>query len=198
MLGGERGFTMLEMIVVLAVIGIMAASLAPMVINYLEEAKVTKADSDVKAIAQNIVALTKDVRHFPLFKDGTVTAGVPDIELLRGPGVDPLDTASGDKWLTTTKIDDLENHLVKNAPPTKKYNTTGRMAWKGPYLEKLTEDPWGNRYLVNIKNADPSSLPSKVVWVLSAGPNGTIETNPNPLADSGPVAGGDDIVVRVK
>jgi hypothetical protein len=51
---------------------------------------------------------------------------------------------------------------------------------------------------VNIKNADPLDSPAKVVWVLSAGPNGKIETDPNALADSGPAAGGDDIVVRIK
>jgi hypothetical protein len=51
---------------------------------------------------------------------------------------------------------------------------------------------------VNIKNANPSDSSPKVVWVLSAGPNGTIETDPTSLSDSGPVPGGDDIVVRVK
>jgi 3-oxoacyl-[acyl-carrier-protein] synthase II len=40
-LAGARGFTMLEMIVVLAVIGTMAAVLTPMVLNYLEDAKLS-------------------------------------------------------------------------------------------------------------------------------------------------------------
>jgi hypothetical protein len=98
----------------------------------------------------------------------------------------------------------LEDHLVKNMPSgltttdTTKYATTGRFSWRGPYLEKLSEDPWGNRYLVNIKNGSPSDTPAKVVWVLSAGPNGIIETKPNDLTDSGPVTGGDDTAVRIR
>ena len=198
-LGGDKGFTMLEMITVLAVIGVMAAVLTPMVLNYLDDAKRTKAEADVKSLAGVVLNLTRDVRRFPMYADGTATTGAPDIDLLRGPGNDPSDNVTaGQSWALTTKTDLLENHLVKNAPATKKYATEGRFSWRGPYLEKLTEDPWGNRYLVNIKNGNPSDKPAKVVWVLSAGPNGIIETNPNALADSGPTVGGDDVAVRIK
>jgi general secretion pathway protein G len=201
-LGGDKGFTMLEMIVVLAVIGVMAATLTPMVLNYLEDAKRTKAESDVKQLAGVILNLTRDVRHFPMFSDGTATTGAPDIELLRGPGNDPVATTTeGQAWAALAKMDLLENHLVKNMPggsAAKKYATTGRFSWRGPYLEKLTEDPWGNRYLVNIKNGNPGDNPAKVVWVLSAGANGIIETNPDALTDSGPVTGGDDVAIRIR
>ena len=199
LLVGEAGMTMMEIIVVLAVVGIMAAMLTPMVMNYLDDAKFSKAASDVQEIGKAVLKLSGDVRHFPLFTDGTKTSGTPDIELLRGPGNNPVDnTTSGQSWLSTSKVGDLQNHVVINGPGGTKYPTTSVFRWKGPYLERLTEDPWGNRYLVNIKNADPNDASPKVVWVLSAGPNGKIETDPTPLADSGPVPGGDDIVVRVR
>jgi hypothetical protein len=167
--------------------------------NYLDDAKLAKAQEDVQAIGRAILTLTKDVRHFPLYLDGTKTSGNPDIELLRGPGNNPVDnTNAGQAWLAASGLSDLQNHLVSNSPGSTKYPSTGLNRWKGPYLERLSEDPWGNRYLVNIKNANPNDTSAKVVWVLSAGPNGKIETDPNALADSGPVAGGDDIVVRVK
>lgn len=201
-LAGARGFTMLEMITVLAVIGTMAAVLTPMVLNYLEDAKRTKAESDVKSLAGVILNLTKDVRHLPIYKDGKQTTGAPDIDLLRGPGNDPTDnTTANQGWALSTNTDLLENHLVKNAPAgstDKKYATEGRFSWRGPYIEKITEDPWGNRYLVNIKNGNPSDNPGKVIWVITAGPNGVLETNPNALADSGPTVGGDDIAIRIK
>ena len=199
-IGNKRGFTMMEVIVVLAVIGVMAAVLTPMVMNYVEDSKVSKAQSDVKTIAGVILNLTRDVAHFPLYKDGTKTTGDPDFELLRGPGNDPVDNAGNNKWLTSAqgKIAELEDHLIKNNPGGNKYPTTGRFHWKGPYLEKVTEDAWGNRYLVNIKNANPADSPAKVVYVISCGANGKCETDPNALADSGPVAGGDDIVIRIK
>jgi len=190
--------TMMEIIVVLGVVAIMAAMLTPMVMNYLDDAKLGKAEEDVKTIGLALVTMTKDVKHFPLYSDGTKTNGTPDFDLLRGPGNPPLDNDSADqKWLTGTAAD-LQNHLVKNAPGGTKYTSSGRNAWKGPYVERLTEDPWGNQYIVNIKGADPANVQAKVVWVLSAGPNGKIETDSSVLADSGPTPGGDDIVVRIK
>jgi prepilin-type N-terminal cleavage/methylation domain-containing protein len=208
-LGDNKGFTMLEMITVLAVIGVMAATLTPMVLNYLEDAKRTKAESDVKQIAAVILNLTRDVRHFPMYTDGKATTGVPTIELLHGPGNPPpiatvATTTEGQAWAALALTGLLENHLVKNMPSglattdTTKYATTGRFSWRGPYLEKLTEDPWGNRYLVNIKNGNPGENPAKVIWVLSAGPNGIIETNPNAFTDEGPVTGGDDTAIRIR
>lgn len=195
----ERGFTMLEIIVILGVIAIMAAMLTPMILNYLDDAKVAKASEDVQEIGKAILKLSGDVRHFPIYNDGTKTSGDPDIELLRGPGNNPVDnTSSGEAWLSTSKLGDLQNHLIANVPGGTHYSSTGTFRWKGPYLERMTEDPWGNRYLVNIKNANPNDTSPKVVWVLSAGPNGKIETDPTALSDSGPVAGGDDIVVRIK
>ena len=201
---GEHGFTMMEIIVVLAVVGVMAAVLSPMILNYVDDARKAKAERDVKVLAGLIVQLTRDTQHFPMYFDGTKTTGTPDIELLFGPGNDPVDNStSGQAWLGTTKKDDLANHLIINKPGgasnTNKYSTTGRFSWKGPYLDQLTVDPWGNRYLVNIKNGNPGdAAPGKVIWVLSGGPNGKIETDPTAPSDSGPVPGGDDVAVRVR
>ena len=204
---GERGFTMLEIIVVLAVVAVMAGVLSPMILNYVDDARKAKAESDVRTLSSLILQLTKDVQHFPIYFDGTKTTGDPDIELLQGPGNDPAENdASGHGWLpATSKKDDLENHLLINKPggttsttSPPKYATSGRSSWRGPYTDQLTPDPWGNRYLVNIKNGDPGAAAGKVIWVLSAGPNGKIETDPTALTDSGPVPGGDDVAVRVR
>jgi len=199
-LGNTRGISIMEIIVVVAVFGVLAATLMPPVLRYFEDSKILRAQGDVKTIAGSILNLTRDIAHFPLYTDGTKTTGTPDIELLRGPGNDPVDSDDASKkWLTAAdKIGELENHLIKNAPGGNKYPTTGRFHWKGPYLEKFTEDAWGNRYLVNIKNANPADGTPKVVWVISAGANGKLETDPNALADSGPVALGDDIALRLK
>jgi type II secretory pathway pseudopilin PulG len=181
------------------VIGIMAAVLSPMVLNYIDDAKMTKAGSDVKTIGGLLMTLTKDVQHFPMYTDGTTTTGDPTIYLLRGPGNNPADGTGPLAWgVLGTNVGELDNHLVKNAPGGIKYATSGRFFWKGPYLEKVNEDAWGNRYLVNIKNGNPGDPDKKVIWVLSAGPNGKIETNPNALTDSGPAAGGDDIAIRIR
>lgn len=215
---GEHGFTLMEIVVVLGVVALLAAILTPMLLTYLEDAKRSKAEGDAQRIAAAIVQLAKDVDHFPAYTDGKKTAGAANINLLCGPGNLPTLGTSGSPpvaitgWsgistsapcATTGTTDKLENHLVVNRPggsTTAPYATghQGRV-WRGPYLEKIGEDSWGNSYVVNIKNAPAdSAVAAKVVWVLSAGADGTINTNGDDLADSGPVVGGDDIAVRLK
>lgn len=181
---------------VLAFIG-LTVFVAPAILEHVEEAKKSQAEAEVKAIREQMLRFASDVGHFPLYKDGTKNTGEPDIELLWGPGNNPGDTTA--KWLATTKVGELEDHLVRNTPGSAPYPTGGHyFKWRGPYSGKVTEDPWGNRYLVNIKNAAPADPATKVVWVLSAGPNGKIETEPNASANSVSTPGGDDIAVRIK
>ena len=118
------------------------------------------------------------------------------------------DETSGDSWTTAGGVnclsgsatrDTLENHLITNTPggsSSKAYTTTGKMAWKGPYVPSVPVDPWGSKYLVNIGKLDPSV--SKGVWVLSGGPDGNIETAADASNTSSIAAGGDDIIARVR
>ena len=50
----QSGFTLLEIIVVLAVLGTLAATLAPMVFRYIDDANVTRARADASGIAAAI------------------------------------------------------------------------------------------------------------------------------------------------
>lgn len=211
---GEHGFTLMEIVVVLGVVALLAAILTPMLLTYLEDAKRSKAEGDAQRITAAIVQLAKDVDHFPAYAKGTQTAGGATIFLLCGPGNLPTKAGGVTGWdgipaastpcpTGSSDVDKLENHLVVNRPggnTTTPYATghQGRV-WRGAYLEKIGEDSWGNSYVVNIKNAPAdSAVAAKVVWVLSAGADGTINTNGDDLADSGPVVGGDDIAVRLK
>jgi type II secretory pathway pseudopilin PulG len=207
---------MLELIVVLAVIAIITAALTPMITSYLDDAKVRGAEADVKQIAGALLKLSTDVGHFPLYRDGTRTSGEPDVHLLRGPGNDPVDyrgpgaglgqprhdagvgLGPGPGWFGTPKIGELADHLTTNDPGAVPYRTAGRHRWRGPYLEHLAADPWGHRYLVNIKHANPGDDEPKAIWVLSAGPNGTLDTSPTLAAGGTPVPAGDDIAYRIK
>jgi general secretion pathway protein G len=211
---GERGFTLMEIVVVLAVIGLLAAILTPMVLTYLEDAKRSKAEGDAQQIGAAIAKLTKDVDHFPAYTNGTQTAGAATIDLLCGPGNIPTLATGVTGWPgvpttsapcaanPTAKVDEIANHVVKNQPGggTTPYATGARgRVWRGPYLEKVNEDPYGNSYVVNIKNAPAdSAVAAKVVWALSAGPDGKIDTNGDFNADAGPAVGGDDIAIRLK
>jgi prepilin-type N-terminal cleavage/methylation domain-containing protein len=209
----QKGFTLLEIIVVLAVLGALAAMLAPVVFRYIDDANRSRAQNDVSAIAAAISQMYKDTGRYPLYASGqgklAHTPASDPSYLTSDPDCDPSDTnlttcdgfepevGSATGWTFSTKADSLTGQLITNASG---YATTGPRAWRGPYLETVPEtDVWGRSFVVNILKADPADATPEVVVVLSAGANGTIETNADTLAIAGNfVAGGDDVIARVK
>ncbi|MBI3400882.1 MAG: prepilin-type N-terminal cleavage/methylation domain-containing protein [Acidobacteria bacterium] len=212
----QKGFTLLEIIVVLAVIGALAAILAPVVFRYIDDAKKAQAQSDTNTITAAIQQMYKDTGRWTFYNNGTgkltYTSGT-DASLLSSNAACgfagaasacdttiPVDSSTGSSWkLSEGKADSLLNQLSVNGPA---YATTGSRPWKGPYLDRIPNiDPWGRSYLVNIGNADPSAegpTTQKWVIVISAGPNGNLETVATTLGNAAPAVVGDDIVARVK
>lgn len=219
-LGNAGGFTLIELVVVLAVITLLAAILTPLVTRYIEDARIQRAQTEVKVIAGAIMKFEQDLGRFPFFTlgAGTLREADQDVVVLQGPGSMPTPmgtTGSNANWTeasvtgckaATCVRDELANQLIKNAPggvTTSPYPTAraeGKpFVWRGPYLDKLENDSWGNSYLVNIQNV--RSDVDAPAFVLSAGPNGKVETA---FADTtggrkqNLVPGGDDIIYRIR
>ena len=193
-LRNKKGFTLIEVVVILAVIGILAAVLTPMLTSYIDDARQTRAESDVKAIGAAISAFNKDMRTWPIWASGTATKATDDkYDVLYSEAGDDAAVASGKTFDTSTNGDSLEDQLLTNDPG---YPTSGKRKWRGPYLESINGDPWGNKYYVNVKYLQPGQS-GYAVFVLSAGPNGTIDTDAEQTV-TGFTAGGDDIVYRIK
>jgi len=189
------GFTLVEMAVALAIIGILAAVLVPVMSNYVDQGRLARAQSDVKAIGDSIVNFEHDVGRYPMFKDQSLPLqdGNANIYRLDGPGNLPTDNTAS--WFANTS-GNLSDQLTTNLPgwPTSA-SPSKPFTWKGPYLDPMA-DPWGNRYIVNIINARSTS--TNACFVISAGPNGQIDTNFN-ISENGTVtAGSDDILWRIK
>jgi len=214
------GFTLMEIIVVLAVLGALAAMLAPVVFRYIDDANVARAQADVSTLAAGITKMYKDTGRWPFYKDGNdalaYTSGT-DAALLTSNGATcttgctdatlPEDGTSGDLWaLATAKKDNVANQLVTNTPfgstaSADVYATTGSRAWQGPYVDRVpATDPWGRSYVVNVANADPGVAASSQRWVIviSGGPDGTLETDPTAALFSNAVPVDDDIIARVR
>jgi general secretion pathway protein G len=174
----EKGFTLIEVIVVAAIIAVLAGIIVPLVFKEVDEAKLSKAKADAKTIQTAIMMFYKDNQKWPKYtNDGGNMIG--DVTLLRSDGNFPNDV---DANFDTTKISTIKNHLIENGIG---YD----IKWKGPYLSETNPDPWGNAYIV-----DASSMGTQnPVWILSAGPNGKIETNKNSQN-----LGGDDIGIRLQ
>ena len=98
-----RGFTLIEIMVVVVIIGLLAAVIVPTVINKVDEARVAKAKEDIESIEEALQTYRMDNSVYPSTDQGLEA-------LIRKPN-DPSITH-----------------------------------WNGPYLQRLTKDPWGHAY----------------------------------------------------
>jgi prepilin-type N-terminal cleavage/methylation domain-containing protein len=159
-INNRKGFTLIEVIVVVGIIAILASILVPMVLKEIEESRSTKAYADVRSIATSIVVFKKDTAKWPNMDNGCA----PNVTLLTGDGNLPPNLAGlgFDAGVTSSYND----HLAAD--------TNGCYTnWKGAYITRVTADPWGNTY---ITNADSFAIAGNPVWILSAGANGQVET----------------------
>ncbi|HPO08766.1 MAG TPA: prepilin-type N-terminal cleavage/methylation domain-containing protein, partial [bacterium] len=63
----RRAFTLIELLIVVAIIGILAAIAVPNFINAQERAKVGRARSDVRSIVNALEMYRLDNNNYPLF-----------------------------------------------------------------------------------------------------------------------------------
>jgi general secretion pathway protein G len=65
-----RGFTLLEIMVVVVILGILAALVAPSIINRVGDAEVTKARQDIRAIETGLNLFRLDNFKYPTSEQG--------------------------------------------------------------------------------------------------------------------------------
>lgn len=195
----RKGFTLIELATVLAIISILAAVLTPVVVNYMDQARTTRAVADVRSIADAVRLYQRDTGKFPIYANttdaGSDTAGA---SLLVGPGTAPTDgsTSPTNQWttgITTTTLEVYLNENKLNLTTTPKVGNTG---FKGPYIGTVQADPWGYRYTVTAMNLTRASTNWGVV--ISPGPDGILQTDPTQVTSAQFTALGDDIVAIVK
>jgi len=175
----NKGFTLIELAVVLAIIAVLAAILTPMVTNYLDQARNTRALADTKTIAQAINLFKRDMGYYPVYtslasaKTGTTT------KYLAGPSTatDPTVGAGGTGFaaILASSAQDIVTQLNTawaDLPNAANDRNPGHISFRGPYIGNLDADPWGNKYVV----ANLSSTTNKA-FVVSAGPNGALDTS---------------------
>jgi prepilin-type N-terminal cleavage/methylation domain-containing protein len=190
----EKGFTLIEVVVVVAVIAILAAVLTPYITKYIDDSKIAKARNETQVIAAAVTNAYKDLGRWP----NKGVGANPDFAVIYTGAVLPAGTflaAAATGWTAPSAAawDTLNNHLSQNQG--NRYPVAGDTRWAGPYATQLPVDPWGRPYVINALNLTSVVVPPIPVWVLSAGPNGTIDT---PIAAATIVPGGDDIGFRVR
>ncbi|HYR84416.1 MAG TPA: type II secretion system protein GspG [Terriglobia bacterium] len=196
----EKGFTLIELAVVLAIIAVLAAILTPLVSNYLDQARVTRAQADVRTMADAVKLYQRDTGRYPIYDS---SAGYPNTvgdgtRNIFGTSSGSAPTQGAVNWnlgavLATTTLDAYLNNNYSgpsgNAPFPK-------AAFRGPYLGSVDSDPWGNKYLLTAVNLAPNN--SNHAFVLSAGPDGRTDTALTQGTGAPLVTGGDDVVSVIK
>lgn len=127
----QMGFTLMELMVVVAIIGLLAGIMIPNLANRIERAKVAKAESDISSIEASISMYEVDTGYYP--EDDTLASSIESLELYltgRNPATGVTDT-----------------------------NITTHRDWHGPYIKGIEDDPWDTPY-VYMKNSNPKSLAS--------------------------------------
>ncbi len=67
---GTRGFTLIELMVVLVIIGVLAALIVPNVLNRADDARITAARTDVNNLMQALKLYRLDNQRYPTTEQG--------------------------------------------------------------------------------------------------------------------------------
>jgi prepilin-type N-terminal cleavage/methylation domain-containing protein len=187
----KKGFTLIEMVVVLAVVAILAAILTPTVARNIKASKVTRTINETQVIAAAVASLYKDTGYWPYTGANGPAGGVDRV--LTNPNTVPTGAESGAgsgaaSWGTYGPSKPLYDYLYYNNPDDdtssggqnqtgQDYPTSGEYRWRGPYLDTRTiDDAWGRSYVINARyfpgnpRFNDKTRPHRV-YVLSAGPD---------------------------
>jgi len=138
----KRSFSLIELIVVIAIIGILSAVVIPKVMRGVDRARVSRVVSEARTIRNAAYAMYADTALWP---GSNWSNDSPD---------DPLaGAAPGDGFVRPGSDPDM--------PST----------WSGPYLEKWAKNPWGGEYWwdynENDQNGDGVGY-EHVLWIDNA------------------------------
>ena len=117
----RAGFTLIEIIIAISIVGIMAAVAIPSVTRHINEAKLTAARDLVSVVNTAVATATSRMKKLPTTQEGWT-------ELLAG-GEDPLidNGPDGliDPWQNELHFEIVKKHkvLIRCAGPDGEYNT---------------------------------------------------------------------------
>lgn len=138
----KKGFTLIELIVVIAIIGVLAAILVPAMLGYVKKSKIQAANADAKTIMTNINSGLEDMEEEGTIEPpadgwlthGTISAEATEADILKYAKF-YSDTVSSAKYSYYTK----DGVCVCVVTKAGKYYGSYPAVWNNKnYDEKLT------------------------------------------------------------
>ena len=123
----DRGFTLIEVLVVTGVIGILLGIAVPAYNEYREKGKIAEARYDLKRIETAIVTLATDTGEWPNHQTIGYKCEAP----------------------VNCNTNELSNFYGNTAGLLIQDPGTAYDNWNGPYIPSIPKDPWGNDYFMD-------------------------------------------------
>jgi len=193
----SKGFTLIELAVVLAIIAVLAAVLTPMVTGYLDQARVARAQADARTIADSIKLYQRDTGRWPVYAtSGDYPNTIGGSKALIGSNTGSNPQNGNATWSVSTIVasSSLEVYINGNLTGLSA-NAFPKAGFRGPYIGSLDSDPWGNKYILTASDLAGTTFHG---YVISAGPNGVMDTTMDQPVTGQFTAGSDDVVAVIK
>lgn len=172
----NKGFTLVEVVVVIAVVALLAAIMTPLIAKNIDDSKLARAANETEVISAALGSFYKDVGRWPT-RNAAGAFNSANILVSGTTATTAIASGTSNGWdsnTATAGIDFINDHLLTNAIG---YPTTGPAAWDGPYLDTVPLDPWGSPYLVNTQATFGAAGTNGAKGiVISAGPDGIVQT----------------------
>jgi general secretion pathway protein G len=96
----QAGYTLMELLVVLAILGLLAAIATPLVLRYLDSAKMGTAKTEIANYSAGLDLFKYDVGRYPTSQEGleALVKAPPSAENWNGPYLKTTTTSLNDPW----------------------------------------------------------------------------------------------------